>query len=326
MTQPGQPATPVEQYAGKIVLVTGGSGYIGTPLCAQLEALGARVHSVSRHREKPPDTAAQWLPGDLSDIAFARSMVRKIRPQIIFHLASEVSGQREPDMVLPTFRANLESSVNTLLAATETGCERLVLVGSMEEPVPDEGPMIPCSPYAASKLASTQYGQMFHALYRTPVVIARLFMVYGPGRQAPDRLIPHVVRSLLRGETPKIASGDRPVDWIYIDDAVTGLLHAGLAGGIEGRTVDIGTGRLVTTGTIAAMLCALVDPHRTPAIGAVPNRPMERVRTADAEETLRLIGWQSRISVEQGLAETLSWYRREMDGARMSGESGSDCP
>ncbi len=145
-------------------------------------------------------------------------------------------------MILPTFHSNLASTVNLLTMAAETGCRRVVLTGSLAEPDPKNGELFPSAPYAAAKWASSGYARMFHALYQFPVVIARVFMVYGPAQQDLTKLIPYVTLSLLRGETPKITSGDRLVDWVYVSDVVEGFVALGQAPGIDGETLDLGSG------------------------------------------------------------------------------------
>ena len=117
-------------------------------------------------------------------------------------------GRRSPDfdLVLPAYRSLLTSTVNLLVAGTEIGCRRIVLSGSFTEPVPGRTNPNPSSPYAAAKWAASGYGRMFHSLFQTPVVILRPFMVYGPA-QAPSKLIPSVISSLLSGNSPRISSG-----------------------------------------------------------------------------------------------------------------------
>ena len=86
---------------------------------------------------------------------------------------------------------------------------------------------------------------MFQSLYGVSVVVPRVFIVYGPGQDDPKKLIPYVVSSLLRGESPKLSSGTRPVDWVYVDDVAEGLIAAALARDVTER-VDLGSGTLVT--------------------------------------------------------------------------------
>ncbi len=103
---------------------------------------------------------------------------------------------------------------------------------------------MPQSPYAAAKWAGAGYGRMYHDLFCAPVVILRPFMTYGPG-QAVAKLIPSVTLALLRGERPKVSAGTVGADWVYIADVVEGFIAAATAPGIEGETIDLGTGTLV---------------------------------------------------------------------------------
>lgn len=254
-----------------------------------------------------------WWQGDLADYEAVEKIFRQINPDIVFHLASEVTGSRELKFVLPTIQGNLLSSVNILISATNQRTKRVIVAGSLEEPDEmDSARAIPCSPYAAAKWAGSGYARMFHALYQTPVTLARLFMVYGPGQHDIRKLIPYVTLSLLRGEAPKLASGQRPVDWIHVDDVVTGLITAAVISGVDGETLDFGSGKLVTTRKVVETLCEIIDAGVNPDFGALPDRPLERVKEADVERTQSLLGWFPTLSLQQGLEETVSWYRKQL--------------
>ena len=296
------------KFLKKRILVTGASGFIGSALCRRLESLNAEVHAVSRRPRTSSDSSIHWWEGDLALRDRVLELVGGIRPEIIFHLASEVTGKRDLELVAPTLSGNLLSTVHLLEAATKTGCQRLVLAGSLEEPGQDTPNAIPSSPYAAAKWAGSGYARMFHALYGTPVVNARLFMVYGPGQQDRSKLIPYVSLCIHRGERPKLASGGRLVDWIFVEDVVDGLLACGTVGGLEGMTLDFGSGDLVTTGEIAEMLCGLAGGKIIPELGAVSDRPMEQVRRANIEETHARTGWSPGTPLETGLRKTAEWY------------------
>jgi nucleoside-diphosphate-sugar epimerase len=150
---------------------------------------------------------------------------------------------------------------------------------------------------------------MFHLLYDTPVVSARLMMTYGP-HQAPTKVVPYVILSLLRGEAPNLSSGRREIDWVYCSDVAEGLLAAALTPGIEGRTLDLGSGRLASLRTVVEILNRLTAPEVVPRFGALPDRLAEPVVAADAEATRAALGWSARTSLEDGLARTVDWYRR----------------
>jgi nucleoside-diphosphate-sugar epimerase len=293
------------------VLVTGASGFIGTHLCRRLGLAGADVQAVSR-TERIGSAAARWHRCDLTDPGAVQALVAAVRPQVIYHLASYVSGAREVSLVLPTFRANLETTVNLLVAATDLGCERVIIAGSLEEPELGGMDPTPCSPYAAAKWAAGAYARMFHALYGTPACVARLFMVYGPGQRDQRKLIPYVTLSLLRREAPKLMSGSRLVDWIYVDDVIEGLLAMSEAPGIAGSTVDLGTGIATPVRRVVEQLVAIVGSGAEPVFGAVRDRPLERVRVADTAGVLQKLRWRPTTPLEVGLRRTVEWYAREL--------------
>ena len=168
--------------------------------------MGSEVVGVSRNDQQSSKIIPHWLKGDLSQPDEAKIIFEAAKPDVVFHLASHVVGARNVELVMPTFQDNLASTINVLIEATRLGCRKVVLIGSLEEPEASNGHPIPSSPYAAAKSAASAYGRMFQALYGTPVSIARLFMVYGPGQFDLSKLIPFVILSLLKKETPQLTS------------------------------------------------------------------------------------------------------------------------
>jgi UDP-glucose 4-epimerase len=298
---------------GEQALVTGASGFIGSRLCMRLLEMGATVHAVSRCERTSADI--RWWLTEVCDTEAALTLVRQIRPDLVFHLASHVSGSRGLDAVLPTLHANLLSTVNVLLAAAEMGCQRVVLAGSLEEPDSDEGEPVPVSPYAAAKFAANAYGRMFHSLHGVPVVTLRIFMVYGPGQRDETKLVPYVITSLLRGESPGLSSGTRPVDWVYVDDVVDALVASATTESVLGETLDVGSGMLTPVRTVVEEIVRVLRPSAGPRFGALPDRPNERVRVANVERTQAVLGWTASTPLNRGLAATVDWYAAREDAA-----------
>lgn len=308
----------LQQFRGAKVLVTGASGFIGSHVARHLVEAGASVHLVSRGVQRDASGTVRWYQGDLCEIDLVKDLFRTVKPEIVFHLAGNSAASRHLDLVIPTFRANLVATINILTAAAEVGCNRVVLPGSLEEPSPKESEPVPSSPYAASKHASANYARMFFSLYRLPVVTARIFMAYGPGQRDVKKLIPYVICSLLQGEAPKLSSGTRDVDWIYIDDLVQGLLALGVAPGLEGCTIDLGSGILVSVRTIAETLVEILHSPVSPMFGEVPDRPFEQVRVADTATTFRMVGWVPATPLDKGLEQTVQWYRHSLNSCLAS--------
>jgi len=304
------PLEEIVASAGATALVTGGAGFIGSRLCDLLRQSGWRVHSVSRRPTGAPSAERHWAL-DLTDAPATSELVKTVRPDYVFHLASHVWGAPDLAHVLPTFHGNLHTTVNLLTALAETGCRNFITTGSLVEPE-QRGPNdVPGAPYAASKWASGDYVRMFHTLYHLPCAIARVFMVYGPAQQDQTKLIPYVIGRLLRDQSPEITSGRRLIDWIYVDDVARGLALMALATGIGGQSVDLGSGSLITTLELVEKICDMMGGKRRPVVGAIPDRPMEPVPSARIDETLRLIGWSPQTSLAAGLEQTIDWYRNE---------------
>ncbi|MGH8509326.1 MAG: NAD-dependent epimerase/dehydratase family protein [Gammaproteobacteria bacterium] len=298
-------------FRDSVVAVTGATGFIGGHLAARLCALGAVVHGIGRSAQSFEHGQFHSWTLDLSDYKAVEGAVRSIKPDYVFHLASHVMGAPDLKHVLPAFYSNLESSVNLMTACAESGHgqNRIVFSGSLVEPSPGDLETVPSSPYAAAKWASGSYARMFHALYGLPTSIARVFMVYGPAQRDETKLVPYVVRSLLAGKAPKITSGQRLIDWIYVTDVVDGFLAIAAAKGVEGQSVDLGSGQLIATRAFVLRIAELMQAAIRPEFGALPDRPLEPVRTADIERSYQQTGWRPRVALDQGLHEVIAYYR-----------------
>lgn len=297
-----------DAFAGRKALVTGATGFIGWHLCEALVRLGAEVHGLSRSAclDNLVPGCQAWAV-DLTDIEATRAAILQTRPQFIYHLAGMVTARQNLDLVLPMLQSNLVGTVHLLLTAAEIGCERVVIVGSSEEP--RDG--VPTSPYAAAKAAASMYARMFRKIYNLPVVVVRPFMTYGP-RQEPTKLIPHTILALLRGEAPHLSSGRRVCDFIYVVDVVRGFLHASIRPNLEGKTIDLGTGEGRSVRDVVELLVELSGSTVRPVFGAIPDRIGEHPQIADRDATRRLLDWEPHWSLRDGLAETIEWYRSRM--------------
>ncbi len=301
------------ELQGRRVLVTGASGFIGSQLCRRLADLGAEVHGTSRHAPATSSPLVRWWQADLAEPAIVRKLVTDVRPDVIFHCAGAAVGLRDIDQVEPMLRGHLLSTVNVLLAATESGCRRVILAGSLEEPAPGDTGAPPSSPYAAAKFAATCYARMFRELYDIEVAILRVFMVYGPGQRELWKLIPFVITSLLRGESPALGSGKRPIDWVHVDDAVEAFVAAAMAESCPTDILDVGSGSAITVRELVERLAPMVRPDARPAFDAAKDRPLEQVRVANPGPTRELLGWTPGVSLDDGLRRTVEWYRSEFD-------------
>jgi nucleoside-diphosphate-sugar epimerase len=235
-------------------------------------------------------------------------LVADVKPEIIYCLASASRGGQDPELVLPTFENDLQTAVNALAAAREYGCRRVIMSGSLEEPILGCKPKAPSSPYAAAKAAARLYGRMFHQLYSVPVVILRVFMTYVQG-QKDHKIIPYTIQSMLKGLSPALASGTRLVDWIYVDDVIKALIAAATMPGAVGMEIDVGSGTLTAIREVVEHIRRLIQHAPEAGFGFLQDRANEEVQVADLEAAEKILGWTPSTSLSQGLSKTVEWYR-----------------
>ena len=291
------------------VLVTGASGFIGAHLADALAGAGVHVVGTSRQarqarQRRQGSGPACWFVGDLADPGFAEECMSSAKPDAVFHLAGNVTGSRALEQVLPTYHSLLTSTVNLLSAAAGWGDPVVVLVGSLEEP--DQGSTVPAnSPYAAAKEASRRYAEMFHALFGTRVVNTRVSMAYGPEDPNHARLVPYVIDCFRRGDLPRLSSGGRRADWVYIDDVVRALLAAATSANAIGSPIDVGTGLTCSVRDVVALIARTMGVPGDGNWGSLPDRADERIAPADIAATARRCGWTFAVNLDEGIRRTV---------------------
>ena len=307
-------------WNGRRVLITDSCGLLGANVLCALAKQGACGVAHAREEGQRPrlrtarSVDCEWCYGDLSQIDAVRRVFRTARPDIVFHLAGYARGGRQLECVLPSLHGDLVSTVNVLTVATEVGCERVVVTGSLEEPIADKSELDPVSPYAAAKTSGVAYARMFHQQYGTPVTVARVFMTYGPGQHV-DKVLPATICAFCQQRRPQLSSGLREVDWIYVDDVVEALLLSAICPSLVGKTLELGTGRLFTIREVVERVARLMNCDIEPEWGIRSDPRRETIRAAAVDETAKLLRWRTVTSLDDGLKQTIEWYRRDFDPA-----------
>jgi nucleoside-diphosphate-sugar epimerase len=303
-------------------LVTGGAGFIGSHLVEELIRRGERVRVVDSlitgKRQNLAHLAdVEFLEGDLADLEVARRAVQGI--DYVLHQAAIPSVPRSVQDPITSNRANVDASLNVLVAARDAGVRRVVYAGSSSAygntptlPKVETMATGPLSPYALQKLVAEQYCQMFTQLYGLETVTTRYFNVFGP-RQDPSSpysgVISLFIRALLDGQRPTIyGDGGQTRDFTYVANVVDGVLRACHANGASGEVINVATGGRISLNELFAAVRKVTGASVEP-IYAETRAGDVRDSQADIGKARRILGYEPTVAFEQGLEKTVEWFR-----------------
>lgn len=303
-------------------LVTGGAGFIGSHLTEELVRRGHRVRVADSlitgkrgNLDHIPE--AEFVQGDLADVDFAGEVVRGC--DFVLHQAAIPSVPRSVKDPILSNRANVDATLNVLVAARDAGVRRLVFAGSSSAygdtptlPKREDMPVNPLSPYALQKVVGEQYLQMFTRLYGLETVSIRYFNVFGP-RQDPTSPYSGVISvfatALLENRSPTIyGDGGQTRDFTYVANVVDGVLRACEAPDASGEVINVATGGRISLNDLFAEMRKIVGATVQPAYAA-PRQGDVRDSQADIAKAERILGYRPIVSFEEGLARTIEWYR-----------------
>jgi len=306
-----------------LYLVTGGAGFIGSNLVRALVARGEGVRVLddfsSGLRENLEEIRRdiELVEGDVRDPEACRRACRDAN--IVFHEAAIASVPRSLEDPRTSFAVNALGTFNLLAAARDAGARRFVYAASAaaygtSEAVPkvETMPPEPASPYAADKVAGELYSAMFWRAFGLETISLRYFNVFGP-RQDPSNQYAGVIAAfastMLRGRPPVIfGDGRQSRDFVFIDDIIKANLLAAGTPAVHGEVVNIGTGRATDLRTMAAAFNRVLGTDLEPVHDA--PRPGDVKRSlADVAAARRLLGYEPEVSFEEGLRQTIDWYR-----------------
>jgi len=303
-------------------LVTGGAGFIGSHLAEELVRRGHRVRvadSLITGKRSNLDhiPGIEFVEGDLADLEFAKRAADGC--EYVLHQAAIPSVPRSVKDPITSNRANVDGTLNILVAAREAGAKRLVFAASSSAygdtpTLPKHEGMAtnPLSPYALQKVVGEQYLQMFTRLYGLETVSIRYFNVFGP-RQDPSSPYSGVISvfatALLDNQPPKIyGDGEQTRDFTYVANVVDGVLRACEAPQASGEIINVATGGRISLNQLFYAMRDLVGGALEP-VYAESRKGDVRDSQADIRKAKALLGYEPVVSFEDGLARTIAWYR-----------------
>jgi nucleoside-diphosphate-sugar epimerase len=301
--------------AGKRILVTGASGFLGAALVRRLVSRGAVVAAVSRtHGRLLGEEGFQFLPCDLTELPAATKAFACFGPEILFHFAAHPDGAENYSQACHSIQTNTLITLNTLESFRLAKGELFVygdsskVYGECEVPYRANIAPRPLSSYGIAKLAGWELCELYRRLHRISTVSLRPTIIYGP-RQSYN-LVTYVVNCVLSGKTQVVLDGGSQTrDPLYIDDATAAFLSVAERGmQLQGKIINLGGGNEFTIRELTEIMLQLMGVKLEVVVAKERVRPTDTRRShCDNAESTALLGWKPMVGLRKGLLRTIQY-------------------
>jgi UDP-glucose 4-epimerase len=307
-------------------LVTGGAGFIGSNLVDKLLQRGDKVRVLDNLSTGHMENVAavrdriDFLEADICNLEQIRPCFAGV--DYVLHMAALPSVPRSVADPLSANKVNIEGTLNVLLASRDAKVKRVVFAASSAAygdnpilPRVESHPPRPMSPYALTKVAGEYYCQVFANIYGLETVALRFFNIFGP-RQDPHSqytgVLSKFITAYIKGTTPTIfGDGEQSRDFTYIDNVVDANLRACTAPGAPGKVINVGVGGRFTLNQTIGLLNQIFGKQVTPRYEP-PRRGDVLHSQADMSLARQVLGYEPRVTYEQGLRKTVEWYVKNL--------------
>lgn len=322
--------SPTQDLTGQKYLVTGAGGFIGSHLVEALVRAGADVTAMVRY-----GSASSWgnlefvsddvkgefrvVAGNIDDGDFVMHAMQGI--DVVCHLAALIAIPYSYVAPRSYVRTNVEGTLNVVEAARRLSVRRVVHTSTSEVygtairvPIDEEHPLQGQSPYSASKIGADKIAESYYRSFDTGVVTLRPFNTFGP-RQSARAFIPTIISQALTQDVIKLGSLTPERDMTFVTDTVAGFLAASVTPGIEGRTINLGTGSTFTIGHFAERILNLMGVEKeivTDSARMRPDKSEVLKLVSDNSLAAKLMGWSPQVDLDEGLRQSIEFIRRNI--------------
>jgi dTDP-glucose 4,6-dehydratase len=312
-------------WSGKKVLVTGAGGFIGSHLTEALVVAGATTTAMVRYNSgsrignlafvgREARDAVRIISGNIEDSDFVYQAIKG--QEIVFHLAALIAIPYSYEAPRSYVRTNIEGTLNVLEGARRHDVARVVhtstsevYVTAIRTPIDEDHPLQGQSPYSASKIGADKLAESYYRSFATPVTTLRPFNTFGP-RQSERAFIPTIITQALEREEIRLGSLTPERDMTFVSDSVAGFMAAAATAGLEGKTINLGTGETHSVGWFAKRILGLMEVDKPIVQEGARLRPaMSEVMklVSDNRRARDCMGWSPKVSLEDGLRRTIEF-------------------
>jgi NAD dependent epimerase/dehydratase len=313
------------------VLVTGAGGFIGSHLTEELVRQGEEVRAFVRYNSRDDRGLLEELPeeirnqvdvvmGDLKDPEAVRKAVRGCGK--VFHLGALIAIPYSYVHPFDFVQTNVIGTANLLNACLESpNVEKIVHTSTSEvygtaryTPIDEKHPLQAQSPYAASKIAADKLAESYHLSFSLPIATIRPFNTFGP-RQSLRAVIPTIISQAVEGKGIKLGNTTPRRDFLFVRDTVGGFIALGKCEEAIGKTVNIGVGKDISIEEVMKKILDLMGKKgrvETEERRIRPDKSEVMQLLSDTRLAQALFQWAPRYTLEEGLRETIEWYRRNL--------------
>lgn len=314
------------------ILVTGADGFIGSHLTEELVKKGYKVKAFAYYNSfnswgwldslpKEIISEVDVFTGDIRDPNGVKEAMKGVDE--VYHLAALIAipfSYHSPDTYVDT---NIKGTLNVLQAARDLDTSRLLITSTSEVygtaqyvPIDENHPFQGQSPYSATKIGADRLAESFYRSFEMPITIVRPFNTYGP-RQSARAVIPTIITQLLAGkEEIQLGSLTPTRDFNYVKDTANGFIEIARAANTIGEEINIATQEEISIGQLAEELIRQISPNANIICDEQRLRPenSEVNRLLGSNEKIkRLTNWRPQYSFEEGLAETIEFFKQHID-------------
>lgn len=287
----------------KRILITGGSGYLATQLVRALREEGAVVSLMSR---TSVDNESAYI-ADITDAKAVRAVIEAVKPEIVYHLAANISRNRDFSIFDAMMQVNAYGTLNVLTALKDLEGVHFIFTSSSEvygnnaSPFTENQLPMPVSPYSLSKYTAEQIIQTYATLHGIPFTILRLFNFFGKN-MSEDFFIPQMVNTLLRGKDFLMTKGEQLRDFLYVDDVTEALLLAAIQPDSRNELFNVCSGTATKLADLAADVNRFLNTKARVIPGALPYRENEVWEMIGSTDKIsEKLGFKPKTSITEGI-------------------------